>query len=240
MQIIAIANQKGGTAKSTTAAAIAQAAQFKGEKVLAIDLDPQGNLTFFLKANANRAGAFDVLEGRTRATEAIQRVGGIDILSASPNLSTLTSGRGTAYRLADALEPIKKEYGLIVIDTPPTASDLQYNALMAATDLLIPLHADIVGLQGLYQIIDTARTIQASNKGLQIRGLVFTQHNPRSNLAKQMQANIEAVGLPVIGAVRQGIAIQEAQALQVNLFEYAPEAKPTQDYLELYKTIRGL
>ena len=159
MQIITIANQKGGTAKSTTAAALAQAAAHRGRRTLAIDLDPQGNLSFFLAADVTRAGAFEVLEGQP-AAEAIQpAAGGADVIPASWNLQTISSSRGSARRLRAALEPIRAGYDLIIIDTPPTAGELQYNALMAATDLLIPLQADIVGLQGLYQMTDTARQI---------------------------------------------------------------------------------
>ena len=149
MKVIAVAIQKGGTGKTTTAAAIAQAATYKGQKVLAIDLDPQGNLSFALAAEMNRRGSYDLLQG-TPAADLIQKSRqGMDIIPASWNLSTVTSGKGSARRLQKAIEPLKKDYDLIVIDPPPTAGELQYNALQAATGLIIPLQADIYNLQSL-------------------------------------------------------------------------------------------
>lgn len=241
MQIVTIANQKGGTAKSTTAAALAQAAAHRGRRALAIDLDPQGNLSFFLAADVARAGAFEVLEGLP-AAEALQATaGGLDVIAASWNLQTISSSRGSARRLRAALEPIAPRYDLIIIDTPPTAGELQYNALMAATDLLIPLQADIVGLQGLYQMTDTARQIQQSNPGLKLAGYVLTRSGGRSTLARQMAETIEArareMGLPFLMAIREAVAIREAQTLQRSLYEYAPRSKPAADYLALLDKI---
>ena len=136
-----------------------------------------------------------------------------------------------------ALEPIRAGYDLIIIDTPPTAGELQYNALMAATDLLIPLQADIVGLQGLYQMTDTARQIQQSNPALNLAGYILTRCGGRSTLARQMANNIEAraqeMGLPFLMAIREAVAIREAQTLQRSLYEYAPRSKPAADYLAL-------
>ena len=235
--ILAIANQKGGTGKSTTAAALAQAAAHRGRRVLAVDLDPQGNLSYFLAADVTRPGAFEVLDGLP-AAEAVQATaGGLDVIPASWNLQTISSGRGSARRLKAALEPIAGGYDLIVIDTPPTAGELQYNALMAATDLIIPLQADIVGLQGLYQMVDTARQIQQSNPALTFTGYVLTRSGGRSTLARQMaetiQAQAQGMGLPFLMAIREAVAIREAQTLQRSLYEYAPRSKPAADYLEL-------
>ena len=241
MQIIAIANQKGGTAKSTTAAALAQAAAYRGRRVLALDLDPQGNLSYFLAADVNSPGAFEMLEG-TPAADTIQTpTAGLDVIPASWNLQTISSSRGSARRLRAALEPLQRRYDLIVIDTPPTAGELQYNALMVATDLVIPLQADIVGLQGLYQMADTARQIQQGNPALKIRGYILTRCGGRSTLARQMAETIEAraqeMGIPFLMAIREAVAIREAQTLQRSLYDYAPRCKPATDYLQLFDTI---
>lgn len=238
MQIITLANQKGGSAKSTSAAALAQAAAHRGRRTLAVDLDPQGNLSFFLAADTARPGAFEVLDGLP-AAEAIQATaGGLDVIPASWNLQTISSSRGSARRLKAALEPLAGDYDLIVIDTPPTAGELQYNALMAATDLIIPLQADIVGLQGLYQMADTARQIQQSNPDLTITGYILTRSGGRSTLARQMaetiQARAQEMGIPFLAAIREAVAIREAQTLQRSLYEYAPRSKPAADYMELF------
>lgn len=239
MRIISIANQKGGSAKSTTAAALAQGAAYKGQRTLAIDLDPQGNLSFFLAADTARAGTFEMLEGQP--AEIQHAAGGLDVIAASWNLQTISSGRGSARRLRTALEPIAAQYELIVIDTPPTAGELQYNALMASTDLIIPLQADIGGLQGLYQMADTARQIQQSNPALTLTGIIITRHAGRSTLARQMaetiQAKAQEMGIPFLGVIRDAVAIREAQTLQRNLYEYAPNSKPAADYMQLLDTI---
>ena len=239
--ILAIANQKGGTAKSTTAAALAQAAAHKGRRVLAIDLDPQGNLSFFLAADVTRPGAFEVLDGLPTADAIQATAGGLDVIPASWNLQTITSSRGSARRLKAALKPVAGRYDLIIIDTPPTAGELQYNALMAADSLIIPLQADIVGLQGLYQMADTARQIQQSNPDLTITGYILTRSGGRSTLARQLadtiQARAQEMGIPFLKAIREAVAIREAQTLQRSLYEYAPRSKPAADYLELLDTI---
>lgn len=241
--ILAIANQKGGTGKSTTAAALAQAAAHRGRRVLAIDLDPQGNLSYFLQADTARAGAFEVLDGLP-ASEATQATaGGLDVIPASWNLQTISSSRGSARRLKAALEPLAGRYDVVILDTPPTAGELQYNALMAATDLVIPLQADIVGLQGLYQMMDTAQQIKQGNPALTLTGYILTRSGGRSTLARQMAETIEVqargMGLPFLMAIREAVAIREAQTLQQSLYEYAPRSKPAADYLRLFDMLTG-
>lgn len=241
MQIITIANQKGGTGKTATAAALAQAAAHTGKRVLAIDLDPQCNLTFALDATQTPGTSFDMLEENTPARRVIQTVNGIDVIAACWNLATVKTKTGSAKRLATALHPIKERYDLIIIDTPPTLGELQYNALQASTGLIIPLQAEIYSLQGLYLIADTAAHIKKSNPALNVKGVLITRYNGRSTIAKQMRQTIEdtaaKLDIPFIGVIREGIAVQEAAALKENLFDYAPNSNPAQDYLQVYKSI---
>lgn len=242
MQILTAAVQKGGTGKTTTAAALAQAAAYKGRKVLAIDLDPQGNLTFALAADATKPGSDLLLNGKDPAKLIQHTAAGIDVIPAAPNLAAEKSAPGSARRLQKALEPIKSRYDLIIIDTPPTAGELQYNALQAATGLLIPLQADAYCVQSLYQVTRTARQIQGSNPDLDIKGFILTQHNGRSTIARQMQETLTnraaAIGVPYLGAIRKAVAVEEAAALQKSLFEYAPNSKPAQDYLMLFDALK--
>ena len=243
-EIITVAIQKGGTAKTTTAAALAQAAAYRGRRVLAIDADPQGNLSVALAAEIvpGAGNSYNLLEGLP-ADQLIQTTPqGLDVIPASWDLSTITSATGSARRLQRALEPIKGEYDLIVIDTPPTAGELQYNALQAATGVIIPLQADAYNLQSLYQITDTARQIQQSNQALSIKGILITQYDGRSTLARQMQAAIitkaAEMGVPYLGTIRQAVAVKEAAALQESLFDYAPKSKPAADYMALYERLQ--
>ena len=241
--ILTIANQKGGTAKSTTAAALAQAAAHRGRKTLAVDLDPQGNLSFFLAADTGTAGTFEMLEGQPAADAIQQTAGGLDVIAASWNLQAIRTSTGSARRLRAALQPIAQQYDLIVIDTPPTAGELQYNALMASDNLIIPLQADIVGLQGLYQMADTAQQIRQGNPALTLTGFILPRHGGRSTLARQMAEQIQqraaAEHVPYLGAIRKAVAIREAQAMQQSLFEYALDSNPAKDYLTLYKKIKS-
>lgn len=245
MQILTVAIQKGGTGKTTTAAALAQAAAYTGKKVLVIDLDPQGNLSFAAGADTSKANAgkssFELLHNEPAAGIIQPTKQGFDIIPASWNLATETTGKGSATRLKAAIEPIKKMYDVIIIDTPPTAGELQYNALYASTGLIIPLMADIYCLQSLYQITDTARQIQQTNKKLTIKGFIITQLDARSTIAKQMQENIIIAAnkykIPYLGSIRTGVVIKEAAALQQSLFDYSPKSKPAQDYLTLLEQL---
>lgn len=241
MQIITVGNQKGGTAKTATAAAIAQAGAAHGLKVLAIDLDPQANLSFALRADTRSKGSYELLEGEPARQTIQDTAQGIAAIASSRNLATVKTTPGSAKRLQKALQPIRNIYDLIVIDTPPTAGELLYNALQASTGLIIPLQADIFGLQGLYQIADTAKQFTQSNPELKVKGFVLTRYDSRSTLTRTMKDTITAkaaeLGIACLAEIREGIAIKEAAALQQSLFEYAPKSKPAQDYIRLYEMI---
>lgn len=241
MKVITICNQRGGIGKSTTAAALAQAACYKGFKCLVIDTDPQGHVSFFIGANTNTAGAFDLLEGEPAADVIQTTAAGLDVIPANWSLLTVTSSAGSARRLRGALEPIKEKYDFVIIDTPATAGELQNNALMASTDLIIPLQADVTGTKSLYLVTDAAKQIQRANPELKITGYILTSAGGRSTLARQMAEQIQqqarAINVPYLGAIRKAVAIQEAQAMQQSLFEYAPKSKPAEDYLEVFEKL---
>ena len=242
MQIIAAAVIKGGTGKTTTTAALAQAAAADGKRVLAIDLDPQANLTFSLAADQNRPGSYQLLHGDPPEQLIQQTEQRIDVIAASPDLATEKTAPGSAKRLQAAIAPIKGNYDFIFIDTPPTMGELTFNALQAATDLIIPLETDSNSIQGLYQIADIAHQMQRSNPALTIKGTILTRYDARAKINRYLQGVIEErgaeIGAPYLIGIRPGIAIREAQAMQQSLFDYAPRSNPAQDYKTLYEMIQ--
>ena len=134
-KIVCFANQKGGVGKTSVTALTSLALAEKGLRVLVIDSDPQANLTFALRGNTRGKGSYELLEG-VPARQTIQETSqGIDIIPSSLNLATVKTSTGSAKRLQKALQPIRSIYDLIIIDTPPTAGELLYNALQASTGL---------------------------------------------------------------------------------------------------------
>lgn len=241
MQIITAAVIKGGTGKTTTCAALAQAAVKAGKRVLAIDLDPQANFTIAIGADPNSPGSYDLLNGTPAAQLIQQTPQGLFAISASADLATVKTTPASAKRLQKALAPLQRDFDICFIDVPPMLGELLYNALQASTGLLIPLETDTNSLQGLYQITDIAKQMQRSNPALQILGVVLTRYDNRPKLNRYLQSVIaekgQEIGAPYLMAIRSGVAVREAMAMQQSLYEYAPHSKPAADYDKLYKKI---
>lgn len=244
--IITVSNQKGGTGKSTTAAAIATGAAYKGKKTLVIDLDPQSNLSFIMGANPLDVGSYELITQKSTPAQLIQHTSQGDVIAGSLNLAgadTTLKGDARVYALKTAIKPLKSRYDVIVIDTPPTLGTLLINALAAADKVIIPLQADILSLQGLYQLTQTIRKAQSEyNKGLEIAGILFTRHSSRTLIAREiietMEQKAAELNVPILkSTIRDGVAVREAQTLRQSLFEYAPKSNPAQDYLELLAEI---
>ena len=244
--IITVSNQKGGTGKSTTAAAIATGAAYKGKKALAIDLDPQSNLSFVMGANPLDVGAYELMTQNATPAQLIQHTSQGDVIAGSLLLAaadTILKGDARIYALKTAIKPLKSRYDVIVIDTPPTLGTLLINALTASDKVIIPLQADVLSLQGLYQLTQTIRKAQSEyNKGLELAGILFTRHNGRTIIAREIMETMEQkaaeLNVPILNStIRDGVAVREAQTLRQSLFEYAPKSKPAQDYLDLLAEI---
>lgn len=235
--ILTTAIIKGGTSKTTTAAAMAQAAAAKGMKVLAIDTDPQANLSFALGADINKGGTVQLLHGADLKDVIQSTAQNIDVIAGHRDLSTEKTTPGSARRLKEALHPIGDNYDIIIIDTPPTLGELVYNALNAAGGLVIPLETDTSSLQGFYQITEIANQFP----DLKILGVVLTRYDGRSKLNRYLKDVITdaatAAGIPVLGCIHNSIAVREAQAMQRSLFEYAPKCRAAADYLDLFETL---
>lgn len=240
MEIIAVTNQKGGVAKTTTATAMAAGLKKRGYDVLLIDTDYQGNSTDTYRAQVvDQATLFDVLCAGDKISEAIQHTEAGDIVASDPLLEEaeqrLTS-QGREFKLREALEEIEGKYDYVILDTPPGLGILLINALTAATSCVIPMSADRYGLQGLSGLDKSiGRVRKYSNRDLKIDGLLFCKYNPRLNLSKTVMEVVEgvekALGTKMYKTtIRESVAAREAQAARKTLFDAAPDCTAARDY----------
>lgn len=245
-EIIAIINQKGGVGKSTTTNALGAGLHSKGYKVLYIDLDAQGNLSYSMEATGTALTSLEVLTGTATAEEAIIQTAQGDLIPASPALASsdaLITETGKEYRLREAIEPLKDRYDYIVIDTPPALGVLTVNALTACNSVIIPAQADIYSLQGIGQLNQTIRTVKRyCNKDLSIKGILATRYQSRTNLTKELTALLEETAQSLDTKVfktkiRECIALKEAQAMKQDIFTYSPKSNASEDYKQFIEEV---
>ena len=245
--VITVANQKGGQSKSTTAQAIVSGATARGIKALAIDLDPQANLTFSMDGSQNVPGSYELITGQAAAADLIQSTEQGDLRAASTQLAsadTILTGNARITALHEGIKAIKRKYKLVVIDTPPTLGTMLLNALAASDSVIIPITADIWSLQGLYLLTDTIRQTQSKyNKKLDIAGVLFTKHSTRTvlerDLADVIKEKCREMQIPVFRSyIRNGVAVREAQLQRESIFTYAPKSNPAQDYNKLLDELK--
>lgn len=246
--VFTVSNQKGGAGKSTTAAALAAGLARRGFKVLIIDLDPQGNLSYSAQVDPNRPTALDLLTGNATAQEAMQQTPGGLLIASSSGLSgadAFISETGKEYRLREALDPIREELDFIVVDTPPALGILTVNALTACDRVIVPAQADIYSLQGIEQLSETIKPVRKyCNPQLRIDGILLTRYSPRAvlsrdiaDLARQMADKLHTRVYRTY--IREAVAVREAQISRQDLFTYAPKAKVTQDYASFIDELIG-
>ena len=248
-QIISIINQKGGVGKSSTALALGQGLAVKGQRVLFVDLDAQGNLSYTLSADPNSPTSFEVLTKEAQATAARQKAPGGDLIAASPALAgadTAIAVVGKEYRLKEALGSLTAEYDYIIIDTPPALGILTINALTASHGAIVPAQADIYSLTGIGQLSQTIGAVrQYCNPELKIIGILLTRHNSRSVLSRDMAEMMEETAQSLKTRlfktpIRETVAVKEAQAKRESLFSYAPKSNAAQDYMALIKELKRI
>ncbi len=240
-EIVAVAAVRGGTGKTSTAHCLAYAAAAAGEKVLLIDLDPQASLTQWQDLDPLEPGIFDVLTGKKQIKQVIQDVAGVDFISGSGYLVDIHTDTGTIKRLRDALEPARRKYSLIILDTGPALSELQNEAIFAASFLLLALESDTSSLQALYTLASVSGHIEKVGGHVRRRGVVVTRYDGRPKINRfYLDAITEqgaGLGFPVVGIIRRGVAVPEACAFHEPLNVYAPRSRPAADYNELYNTL---
>ena len=240
-EIIAICSRKGGTAKTTSAQAIADGIRRAGFSVLLIDLDSQYNLTKAMGADPGGLNSSDLFVITTRPARLIQHTANGDIIPGAAELAAGDKELTDNGQLKKALKPIINDYDYIIIDTPASYGRLTMNALTAATQVIITTEPATFSADGLAELARIIKQIRRNNKNLTIRGIIVTRCDARSNEVKQtieeIRAEAAAIGTEVLGTIRATSKVSSAQRHQQNLFDYAPRSTAAQDYNSIAEVI---
>jgi chromosome partitioning protein len=243
-RIIAVANQKGGVGKTTTAVNLASALADMNYQVLLVDLDPQGNASTGcgVDPRAVPQTAYEVMVGDCALADAIltpERLD-FDLLPSNGDLGAaefkLMSMEGREYRLRDALEAVAPRYGWIIIDCPPSLNMLTLNALAASNSVLVPIQCEYYALEGLAALLETVEQVRDSvNPGLEIEGLLRTMYDGRNNLATAVSEQlIENFGDRVYRTlVPRNVRVAEAPSHGLPVLKYDPASRGALAYIGL-------
>jgi chromosome partitioning protein len=234
-RVVALANQKGGVGKTTTAVNLGAYLAHAGKRVLLLDMDPQANATSSLGVDKNMLArsVYDVLVGAEPASRLVclTACAGLDLLPASPALAgaqvELVPMAGRETKLRRALEPLRPRYDYVLIDTPPSLGMLTVNALTAADGVIIPIQCEYLPLEGLGQLLHTIELVRQSlNPDLAISGLVLTMFDTRTNLARQVVAEIRQhfPSLVFRSIIPRSVKLSEAPSYGEPIISYAPHS----------------
>ena len=243
-RIIAVANQKGGVGKTTTAINLAACLSVKGKKVLLIDMDPQGNTTSGVGVDKNdlEYTIYDLMIGESSISECIVKddFRDMDLIPTNVDLSAaeieLIGVERKEFILKDEIDFIKDKYDFIIIDCPPALSMLTINAMTTANSVIVPIQCEYYALEGLSQLMHTINLVsERLNPSLEIEGIVFTMYDGRTNLSVQVVENVRNnIGSNVYNSIiPRNIRLAEAPSYGLPIIKYDPKSAGAEAYMAL-------
>ncbi len=246
-RIYAIANQKGGVGKTTTAVNVAACIAEAGFETLLVDVDPQGNATVGLGVDRHSGpGLYDVLTGDLPAIEGLRptAIETLSVLPSTPDLAAanmeLPRAAGSEHRLRDALMPLRERFAYILLDCPPSLGPLTVNALVAAERVIVPVQTEYFALEGLAGLLDTLSLIQRElNPRLTIAGMLLTMHDSRTRLAQDVEREVREHFPELVfdTVIPRNVRLGEAPSHGRPVIHHDPHSSGAVAYFELAKEV---